>query len=52
MQDASGRYASAYFEGNNYWLGSLPLCQNIFIRDIDRHIELGKQEEGEMPMQN
>lgn len=42
MEDASGRYAAGYFDGNNYWMGSLTLCRNIFIEDIDRHIELGK----------
>lgn len=42
VEDASGRYASAYFDGNNYWMGSLSSCQNIFIDDIDRLIELGK----------
>lgn len=43
VDDATGRYTSAYFDGNNYWMGSLTLCKNIFIEDIDRTIELGMQ---------
>lgn len=41
VDDASGHYSSGYFDGNNYWMGSLTQCSNIIIEDIDRTIELG-----------
>ncbi|XP_036345810.1 nose resistant to fluoxetine protein 6-like, partial [Rhagoletis pomonella] len=28
--DASGHYTSGFFYGNNYWLGSLSLCESIY----------------------
>lgn len=30
MDDASGHYTSGFFYGNNYWMGSLSLCQSIY----------------------
>ncbi|KAH8265136.1 hypothetical protein KR044_001562 [Drosophila immigrans] len=29
MDDASGHYTSGFFYGNNYWMGSLALCEAI-----------------------
>ncbi|ENN81280.1 hypothetical protein YQE_02316, partial [Dendroctonus ponderosae] len=29
VDDASGKYSSGWFWGNNYWLGSKSLCENI-----------------------
>ncbi|XP_072392694.1 nose resistant to fluoxetine protein 6 isoform X1 [Diabrotica undecimpunctata] len=29
MDDASGRYSSGWFWGNNYWIGSQNLCEHI-----------------------
>ncbi|XP_011213223.2 nose resistant to fluoxetine protein 6 [Bactrocera dorsalis] len=33
MDDASGHYTSGFFYGNNYWLGSLSLCESIYHED-------------------
>lgn len=30
MDDASGHYTSGFFYGNNYWMGSLALCEAIY----------------------
>ncbi|XP_067638843.1 nose resistant to fluoxetine protein 6-like isoform X2 [Eurosta solidaginis] len=30
VDDASGQYTSGFFYGNNYWLGSLSLCESIY----------------------
>ncbi|KAM8719653.1 hypothetical protein ACLKA7_005821 [Drosophila subpalustris] len=30
MDDASGHYTSGFFYGNNYWMGSLALCDAIY----------------------
>lgn len=34
MDDASGHYTSGFFYGNNYWMGSLSLCQSIYKDDL------------------
>lgn len=33
VDDASGHYTSGFFYGNNYWLGSLSLCESIYHED-------------------
>lgn len=30
VNDASGRYSSGLFYGNNFWMGSLTLCESIY----------------------
>ncbi|XP_005184104.2 nose resistant to fluoxetine protein 6 [Musca domestica] len=35
MDDASGHYASGFFYGNNYWMGSMSLCKAIYHEDDD-----------------
>lgn len=35
MDDASGHYTTGYFWGNNYWMGSMTLCRNIYKDDDD-----------------
>lgn len=30
VDDASGRYTSGYFWGNNYWMGSMAMCDKIY----------------------
>ncbi|XP_055846411.1 nose resistant to fluoxetine protein 6 [Episyrphus balteatus] len=30
MNDASGHYTSGFFYGNNYWMGSMSLCESIY----------------------
>lgn len=30
VDDASGRYTTGYFWGNNYWMGSMAMCNKIF----------------------
>lgn len=30
VDDASGHYTSGFFYGNNYWMGSLALCEAIY----------------------
>uniref|UniRef100_W8B935 Nose resistant to fluoxetine protein 6 n=1 Tax=Ceratitis capitata TaxID=7213 RepID=W8B935_CERCA len=35
MDDASGHYTSGFFYGNNYWLGSLALCESIYHEEYD-----------------
>ncbi|XP_013108228.1 nose resistant to fluoxetine protein 6 [Stomoxys calcitrans] len=35
MDDASGHYASGFFYGNNYWMGSMSLCKAIYHYDDD-----------------
>lgn len=37
MDDASGRYTSGFYWGNNYWTGSMALCRRIFIFEDDDH---------------
>ncbi|KNC30260.1 hypothetical protein FF38_14520 [Lucilia cuprina] len=33
MDDASGHYASGFFYGNNYWMGSMSLCKAVYHDD-------------------
>lgn len=33
VDDASGHYASGFFYGNNYWMGSMSLCKSIYHND-------------------
>ncbi|XP_069696029.1 nose resistant to fluoxetine protein 6-like [Periplaneta americana] len=35
MTDASGRYASQFFFGNDFWLGSYSLCAELELRDTN-----------------
>lgn len=35
VDDASGRYTTGYFWGNNYWTGSKALCERIYRTDND-----------------
>ncbi|XP_034490269.1 uncharacterized protein LOC117793926 [Drosophila innubila] len=37
MDDASGHYTSGFFYGNNYWMGSLALCDAIYEGAIDNN---------------
>lgn len=40
VDDASGRYTTGYFWGNNYWTGSKALCDSIYrTDDYDFHIK-------------
>lgn len=42
MDDASSGYSSGYFWGNNYWTGSMSLCNHIYKHDEDE-VSLRKQ---------
>ncbi|KAG5682060.1 hypothetical protein PVAND_011445 [Polypedilum vanderplanki] len=35
MDDATGRPNNGYFWGNNYWIGSMSLCRNIYKSEDD-----------------
>lgn len=41
VDDASGRYTTGFFYGNNYFTGSLSLCTSIY-RDEPQHQYQGK----------
>ncbi|TMW47985.1 hypothetical protein DOY81_006939 [Sarcophaga bullata] len=38
MDDATGHYASGFFYGNNYWMGSMSLCKAIYHDDDDEEL--------------
>lgn len=42
MDDASGHYASGFFYGNNYWMGSMSLCKAIY-HDDDEEDRIRKE---------
>lgn len=42
MDDASGHYASGFFYGNNYWMGSMSLCNAIY-HDDDEEDRIRKE---------
>lgn len=39
MNDASGHYNSGFFYGNNYWMGSMSLCESIYNYENEKFIE-------------
>ncbi|XP_055389998.1 nose resistant to fluoxetine protein 6-like [Condylostylus longicornis] len=50
IDDASGHYTSGFFYGNNYWMGSLSLCQSIYKKqnEINNHKENSKSKKNDI----
>jgi hypothetical protein len=46
VDDASGHYTTGYFWGNNYWTGSLHLCQSIYKTDYDEFFDKKESSNG------
>lgn len=42
VDDASGHYTTGIFYGNNYWIGSLSLCNSIYKANYKRLESPGK----------
>lgn len=38
MYDASGRYTAQFFFGNDYWLGSKPLCEELANTETNKEV--------------
>ncbi|XP_054729042.1 O-acyltransferase like protein-like [Anastrepha obliqua] len=49
MDDASGHYTSGFFYGNNYWLGSLSLCESIYHEDDDDRLNARNAKNSGLP---
>jgi hypothetical protein len=40
VDDASGSHTTGYLWGNNFWMGSLHLCQSIYKTDNDKFFNI------------